>query len=83
MILDSIIRMNYAKQHLDNLSLLNLHLNVDDITTFPDWNNVKLLDINMQRVRTNYPVATDNSHPGAKAHNALAKLLYKHIKSLD
>lgn len=81
MILDSIFRMNYAKQHLDNLSLLNLHLNMNDITTFPDWNNVKLLDINMPSVRTNYPKATDKIHPGDKAHKALAKLIYKYINS--
>ena len=83
MILDSIFRMNYAKQHLDNLSLLNLHLNMDDIKTFPDWNSVKFLDLSIQRVRNLYPRATDKKHPGAKAHTELAKLLYKHIKSLN
>ena len=83
MILDSIFRMNYAKQHLDNSSLVNLHLKMDDIKTFPDWNNVDFLDISMQQISSIYPKAIDEMHPGTEAHCALAELIYKYIQSLN
>ena len=86
-IIDGYVRMNLAKQFLDNKDIKNYHTSCHenhDIKNVevPLWNNVELLNVDINQ-QPSLDVALDNVHPGLKCHKMFSNDLYNIIKEKE
>lgn len=55
------------------------HLQTEDFTKL-SWNNTSLLNSCLNSIRTDYPLAKDNDHPGEQAHSVFADMLWEETR---
>lgn len=73
-------RLDHAYLHLNRISVKQYHLLADrKLISQVDWtrNDFVIRDVELSRIRRQYPPALDGLHPGVAAHSAYADELYK------
>jgi hypothetical protein len=80
--IDYFHRQDHAKRFLDDLGIENYHVfNDSHIKSCPEWSSVKYLDIDMEDIRTKFPLADDGFHPGVEAQRQYAKTIFDCIQN--
>jgi hypothetical protein len=80
-LIDFYTRANWAKLYLDKINIKNYHLTLlfKKIAVMPNWNHVDFLPIDIERIRSKYPKAQDNAHPGHESHESISTEIFKAI----
>jgi hypothetical protein len=79
-ILDFYLRVNHIQTVLqDKIKLIKYYCSSNPSMS-PNWNKIKFSNISILDIKSKYPLALDNHHPGPEAHKAFATEIYNEIK---
>lgn len=79
--------IEFAKLYLNSKGIKNYHmtamnLNNNNIGGY-SWFNTKILDVDVQKTKDQNQLASDNHHPGTKAHQIVAEKVFKLTEGLS
>ena len=74
----TILMMEHIQMFLNKSGIKQIHLMVETVESKFSWQNCKIAPIHISKIRTQYPLANDNKHPGPQAYKEFAKQIYRH-----
>ena len=74
----TILMMEHIQMFLNKSGIKQIHLLAETFESKFSWHNCKIAPIDISKIRTQYPLANDNHHPGPQAYKEFAKQIYRH-----